>query len=396
MLLNKTSMMSLREYVRPNEDVLFVNDMIKSAKANCAEDSFTGQAPPLQRQNHLHDRIKERQRALDGERWNVESRKRAADLLEIEAEALTRPFQLRAKRLKLLEVAQIRKELTDVESGAKAADFELQVRPYLDEYQKQQFGRNHEACEEGNQAPSKEFKVLEDFLTNVEGQHPKFQIQAADTCAQCSNEPMQLHQALSMLICPKCGASRPFLDATASLLAYSDDYDYSSFSYKRINHFAEWLASIQAKESMELPAEVLESIMQRLYDERVQELGDVTVHKVREVLKKLKLRKYYEHVQLITCKITGRVPPRMTPEMEERLKVCFLAASASFQRHIPEGRKNMVSYALVTHRLCAIVGFTDFLPFFAPLKSREKMAKADACWKLICDDLGWPFLPSLQ
>jgi len=120
------------------------------------------------------------------------------------------------------------------------------------------------------------------------------------------------------------------------------------------------------------------------------------VHKVRDILKKLKLRKYYEHVTLITCSITGRPAPKMTPEMEERIKVCFLAASAAFQRHVHafDNRKNMISYATVTCKLCEFLGYREFLPYFAPLKSREKLAKADQCWRMICADLGWPFVPS--
>ena len=119
----------------------------------------------------------------------------------------------------------------------------------MQEYQKQQFCRTVDTNDDVFAVASKESKVLDDFLTNMEGQVPKFQIQNSDLCHACS-EQMQLQQTLSMLICPKCGAAKPFLDATASLLAYSDDFDFSSFSYKRINHFGEWLASLQAKESI--------------------------------------------------------------------------------------------------------------------------------------------------
>ena len=401
--------MSLREFMRPNEDVLFMNDIIRSAKTGGAVAPFHGStssltcgvAPPGQKQSggvvprgaNIYDRIREKQRALENERWSVDARRSRIQQLEKEVAGYEKRHEIRAKKSAARELDSLRKDTEYVESGQKIDDFVKATRPYVQEYQKQQFCRTSDAGEEMFTVASQEHKVLEDFLTNVDGHAPKFHIQNADVCSLCS-EQMQLHQVLSMLVCPKCGSSKPFLDATASLLAYSDDFDFSSFSYKRINHFGEWLASIQAREQVEIPEGVLDLIMQRLYDERVQSVDDITVHRVREVLKKLKLRKYYEHVQLITCKISGRPPPRMTPEMEERLKVCFLAASAAFQRHIPEGRKNMVSYALVCQKLCILLGYTDFLPFFAPLKSREKMAKADACWQLICKDLNWPFTPS--
>ena len=383
------SKMSLREFVRPNEDLVFMNDILRAAK-----ESGQGASRRLPARNaNIYDRIRERQRALESERWTIEEKKRKVTQLELEVQNCTKRHEAHSKKLRMAELEELRKDIELTESGKKLEDFMKETRPYVQEYQKQQFCRTVTDADEVFAVASKESKVLEDFLTNVEGQVPKFHIQNSDLCLSCS-EQMQLQQTLSMLICPKCGAAKPFLDATASLLAYSDDFDFSSFSYKRINHFGEWLSALQAKESVEISAEVLEAIMQRLYDERVQDVEDITVQKVREVLKKLKLRKHYEHVQLITCKITGRAPPRMTPEMEERLKVCFLAASAAFQRHIPEGRKNMMSYALVCQKLCILLGYTDFIPFFAPLKSREKMAKADACWQLICTDLNWAFTPS--
>ena len=381
--------MSLREFMRPNEDLIFMNDILRTVKVDNA-------APPAHassRGTNIYDRIRDKQRALENERWTVDTKKRRAEELEREVLNSVKRHEIRAKKIKAGELEDLKKEIALIESGQKLEDFTRATRPYVQEYQKQQFCRTVDTNDDVFAVASKESKVLDDFLTNMEGQVPKFQIQNSDLCHACS-EQMQLQQTLSMLICPTGGAAKPFLDATASLLAYSDDFDFSSFSYKRINHFGEWLSALQAKESIDIPEAVYQSIMARLYDERVQNVDDITVHKVRDILKKLKLRKYYEHVQLITCKITGRAPPRMTPEMEERLKVCFLAASAAFQRHIPEGRKNMVSYALVCQKLCILLGYTEFIPFFAPLKSREKMAKADSCWQLICQDLNWPFTPS--
>jgi len=381
--------MSLREFMRPNEDLIFMNDIMRTAKIDVSA--------PLShvssRGTNIYDRIRDRQRMLENERWTIDVKKRQVDQLDEEVRNCKKRHQIHTKKIKTAELDELRKEILLIESGQKLEDFTNATRPYVQEYQKQQFCRTVDTNDDVFAVASKESKVLDDFLTNMEGQVPKFQIQNSDLCGVCS-EQMQLQQTLSMLICPKCGAAKPFLDATASLLAYSDDFDFSSFSYKRINHFGEWLSALQAKETLVIPEGIYESIMTRLYDERVQNVEEITVHKVRDILKKLKLRKYYEHVQLITCKITGRAPPRMTPEMEERLKVCFLAASAAFQRHIPEGRKNMVSYALVCQKLCILLGYTDFIPFFAPLKSREKMAKADACWQLICQDLNWPFTPS--
>jgi len=377
--------MSLREFVRPSDRMLFVSDMLRDAKPALA--------PPRARAASLYDRVRERRRAIENEQWNVEEKKRRLEELSAEAQGLQRRHEALQKRQCLRAVERLREEIAELESGRRLDDFQEKAQRYLQEYQRQQFCRSAEEEELGEAA--REGRVLEDFMTHVEAVPPKFQIVHSDVCAACE-ESMQLHQTLSMLICPKCGAARPFLDATASLLAYSDDYDYTSFSYKRINHFQEVCASLQGKETMEIPEAVLEAVMQRLVDERTTSAEEITVHRVRDVLKKLKLRKYYEHVMLITCKITGRPAPKMTPEMEERIKVCFLAASAAFQRHLHvfENRKNMISYTTVMAKLCEFLGYHEFLPYFTPLKSLYKVAEADKCWRLICEDLGWPFVPA--
>jgi len=381
--------MSLQQYLRPDDKVLFVSDLLRQTSQAVVAAGSLPPAPTLQCPGSIYERVQDKQRTLENERWAVDSKKRKLEEVEAEASGLTKKFQARLKRAKELEAEELRKEIERIESGAKLAEFQQLARPYLREYQRQQFCR---LPGEDSSLQSSDGKVVDDFLANVEGVAPKYIIQNSDVCGQCQ-EPLQLHQALSMLICGKCGVARPFLDANASLLAYSDDLDFSSFSYKRINHFGAWISSCQGTETVDVPDDVLQQVMQRLYDERVPPEG-VTIHIVRDVLKRLKLRKYYEHAQLITSKLTGRSAPKMTPEMEERLRVCFLAASSSFQRICPKNRLNMLSYSHVTRCLCQALGFTEFLPFFQPLKSRDKMAKADECWRLICEDLGWPYEPT--
>ena len=384
--LNK---MSLQQFLQPSDKVFFVSDLLRQTSQAVVASGALPTGNTSQRPGSIYERVQEKQRQLENERWSVECKKRKLQEVEEETAALTKKYQARLRRAKELEAEELRQDIEHIESGAKLQDFQQQARPYLREYQRQQFCRN--LADEAVAQSSTDAKVVEDFLANVEGIAPKFSIQNSDVCTQC-HEPLQLHQALSMLVCGKCGVARPFLDANASLLAYSDDIDFSSFSYKRINHFTEWLRAVQGAESVEVPEDVFHQIMQRLYDERVSP-DAVTIHTVREVLKRLKLRKYYEHAQLITSKLTGRSAPKMTPEMEERIKVCFLAASSSFQRICPPSRRNFISYSHVTRCLCQALGFTEFLPFFQPLKSREKMAKADECWRLICEDLGWPYEP---
>ena len=382
--------MSLLEFIKPHEDVVFMTELLRSSKGEASGGPMRSSV--ARPKFGLYEKIKEKKRQLENEMWNVSAKKQRREEILGEISEMQQRFLMRKRKLKQQELAELETEIAEVENGTKLEEFTKLTEPYTKECQKRSFCRPAAPPDVFGELTNGS-QVLEDFLIHVNNEVPKFQIQNADLCERCS-EQMHLHQTLSMLVCPRCGASKIYMDATASLQAYSDELDFSSFSYKRITHFGDHLQSLQARESIDIPEEVLQQVMARLYDERTDVVEDVTIQKVREVLKKLKLRKYYEHVQLIWCKITGKSPPRMTPEMEERLKVCFLAASAAFQRHIPEGRKNMVSYTFVCQKLCVLLGYTDFIPFFCQLKSRDKKVKAEMCWAKICKDLNWPFIPS--
>jgi hypothetical protein len=46
-------------------------------------------------------------------------------------------------------------------------------------------------------------------------------------------------------------------------------------------------------------------------------------------------------------RVTGKHPPRLTDEMEELLKLCFIALQVPFAVHAPADRKNFMSYSYV-------------------------------------------------
>lgn len=68
-------------------------------------------------------------------------------------------------------------------------------------------------------------------------------------CSQC-DAGMDFHQRESMLVCPRCGACRAFTEMSANNLTYEQEIHQdvvTYFAYKRLNHFCEWLNSLQAK-----------------------------------------------------------------------------------------------------------------------------------------------------
>jgi len=70
------------------------------------------------------------------------------------------------------------------------------------------------------------------------------------------------------------------------------------YAYKRINHFREILAQFQAKETTQIPPEVLENITLKIKKERIT-LAQMSNKKAKDILKKLGYNKYYNIFPLL-------------------------------------------------------------------------------------------------
>ena len=135
-------------------------------------------------------------------------------------------------------------------------------------------------------------------------------------------------------------------------------------------------------------------ILLELKKQKITNMADITQKKIKEVLKKLHLNKYYEHIPHIYVKLTNLPIPHFELELEEKLRSMFKQMQPSFLRHAPPARKNFLSYSYTIHKFLQIVRRTEFLKYFALLKSRQKLHEQDMIFKKICIELGWPYYPS--
>jgi hypothetical protein len=213
-------------------------------------------------------------------------------------------------------------------------------------------------------------------------------------CNQCGEE-MILSMNEAFLACNHCGHQLPLL-IDSDKPSYKDPpREVSYYAYKRINHFNEWLAQFQAKESTEIPQEVYDAILLELKKERITNITTLKPSKLREILKKLKLNKYYEHNAHILNRLNGQTAPVMSRDNEEKLRFMFREIQPSFQRHCPPDRSNFLHYPYVLYKFCELLGLDEFLPCFPLLKNRDKLYAHDKIWKAICSDLSWQFIRTL-
>jgi DNA-directed RNA polymerase subunit F len=204
-----------------------------------------------------------------------------------------------------------------------------------------------------------------------------------------------LDECVADMICKECGYTEYYQTEEVGFKEEQDMEKNIVYSYKRENHFNEWVSQFQAKESTTVPEEVISLLRNEFKKQKIKDLSDITHEKVKALLKKLDKSKYYEHVPYITTIINGIEPPTMPQPLEDKLRLMFHQIQKPFEKHKPEKRKNFLSYSDVLYKFCELLGEDDYLPCFPLLKSKEKLYAQDEIWKKICEELKWEYIKTV-
>mgnify|MGYP006266943783 CR=1 FL=1 len=215
-------------------------------------------------------------------------------------------------------------------------------------------------------------------------------------CKVCNSMNIIYIHNSSEQICSNCNVHE-YVN-TEDDISFKEEQDMDKnivYSYKRENHFNEWMCQFQAKEATSVPEEIIEKIKVELKKQKISKRDEITHTKVKEILKKLGYNKYYEHTPFITTIVNGIKPPTMSQELEDRLRIMFYQIQAPFDKYCPKERINFISYSYVLYKFCELLGEDDYLPCFPLLKSKEKLYKHDQIWKKITQELRWQFIPTI-
>jgi hypothetical protein len=232
------------------------------------------------------------------------------------------------------------------------------------------------------------------YFTNIDEQHLNINnyIVNYELCDKCSGEWIQVDYK-GLVICNGCGRQKQFLVEHEKPSYKEPPKEVCFYAYKRINHFREILAQFQAKETTQIPEQVIIDIKEQIKKERIT-LKHMTNKKAKDILKKLGYNKYYEHIPFIKDKL-GIRPPIMSPELEDKLCNLFMEIQKPYAKHCPDDRVNFLNYYYVLYKMCELLDEKTFLPFFPMLKDPVKRIEQDEIWKKICKELQWEFVPTI-
>jgi hypothetical protein len=300
---------------------------------------------------------------------------------KIKSEDLDRQTIIELKR----KILSLEKSLTEME--IKVTDlhkFDEELKIMLQLYHNSGQDNNHVNQQVFIDMYKQKF-LLTETIPNI------VSVENLDTCQNCNTEYLRLIED-SALLCSSCGETKLYMDASISTIAYGDEIEYTSFSYKRINHLNEWLNHFQAKEASPVKDSVIEKIMKYLYEKRYTNPKTITFSVIKKAQKVLGLRKYYDQTMQIWCRITGNKPVRLDPICEEKIRLMFIRIQEPFEKHCPKNRKNFLSYPYVIYKFCQMLGYDHLLSYFTLLKGKEKLKLQESIFKKICAEIGWTFI----
>ena len=245
-----------------------------------------------------------------------------------------------------------------------------------------------------NELTSMNDNNVKNFLSNIDQSFINVNdfVFQTGTCQHCKSGELIPVEHEGILVCNNCSKYVVYLIENEKPSYKEPPKEACFYAYKRINHFKEIMAQFQAKETTQIPPEVIENIKLQIKKERIS-LSKFTNSKAKDILKKLGYNKFYEHIPFIKDKL-GIKPPTMTPNLEELLCNLFMEIQGPYAKFCPDDRVNFLNYYYTIYKLCELIGQTQFLPYFPLLKDREKQIEQDEIWKKICFELNWEFIPT--
>jgi hypothetical protein len=236
--------------------------------------------------------------------------------------------------------------------------------------------------------------VYQSYWKNVKNEiiNVKDFVIPSDVCESCRAGELIPQDEEGILICNnnRCGKFITYIIDNAKPNNKEPPNEVSYTAYIRLNHFKEILSQFQAKETTQIPEEVITAIRNRIKKERIKDMKELNYDKMREILRKLGLNKYFEHIQYINS-IFGIKPPIMNEQLHETLCVLFIEIQQPWAIHCPVNRTNFFNYTYTLYQLCVLLGQTQYLPYIPLMKDRTKQLEQDMIWKKVCEDLDWEF-----
>jgi hypothetical protein len=239
-------------------------------------------------------------------------------------------------------------------------------------------------------------KIYQDYWKKVDNEIYNIQdfIVSTDVCNRCNQGELIVYDEDGVIMCNQCSQVLEYIIDSSKPSNKEMPNEVSYTAYIRLNHFKEILSQFQAKETTHIDPAVIEAIKNRIKKERIKDIQEIDNITMREILKRIRLNKYFEHIQYINS-LLGIKPPTMSEELINTLCVLFIELQEPWALYCPQSRTNFFNYTYTLYQLCVLLDQKQYLPYIPMLKDLTKQKEQDMIWKKMCQHLDWMYYPTI-
>lgn len=252
-----------------------------------------------------------------------------------------------------------------------------------------------------NDNSNTKLSLYDEYLSKCDKNYINKEIKFQNICSNCNSTNIILNDN-SISYCDDCSCINSITIETDKPSYKEPQKEISYLNYKRKNHLNEYLNQIQGKEITDIPQDIFNKITYELRKLKILDVNNNVINGsyikyeiLKEILKKIKLNKYYEHIPYIHYRITGISQSSIPNELIDKIKNMFELIQNPFYKYCPDSRKSFLSYSYCIHKMLQILEEYQYLKYFPLLKNREKLYLHEKIWENICNDLNWEFKPSM-
>lgn len=205
-------------------------------------------------------------------------------------------------------------------------------------------------------------------------------------CKNCENDDIRYNgEYYICVVCGMCQENRVFYQTPC----FVNNISFQC-KYKRTKHFNKIVRSITGSMIATVPNDVIEIIKKYQFG---------TIFELKKIMKKLKLKKYYLSSYYIykviknhnLIDLDNRTIIKMIG-MFKRIDSCFI----NLREEYDEKRQNTFQYHYLIRKILRILGKEEHLQHLTLMKSKDKLIYSEKLFEMICQRLGYKFIPEVD
>lgn len=279
--------------------------------------------------------------------------------------------QLTCERKKIKdEIANIKAQIVSLKDGSERsvalrADYEGRIRSLKKEFDKYSYY----------------------YFKMQHGETITQKVTSETVCEKCNKEMVFLGHD-EYITCPVCSSTKLAPCGTCSVpIDTSEERARPGSQYRKVNYLDNWNDYLECKPWASIPDKVIDILRKEERNLLGGTIKGLPPIKIRDWLKKHKLKELYKNVPQLYCMLTNTEPIHLSRELKTRQKGIFLQFQAIWKEVFTE-ETNLSSYAVIVSKIYEHLGYPHYGDYFPKTKHVKVQENAEKKWEYIASKMG--------